>query len=58
MPDDVNDNLAVQECKDPKTLSMKINGNNVTLKFSSKRNDEVSKQVKQILIESYINRKL
>ena len=57
MPDSANDNLAVQECTAPRTLTMKVNGNNVTLRFSLERNDEVSKQVKKILLASYINRK-
>lgn len=57
MPDSVNENLAVQECTTSKTLTMKINGNNVTLKFSPERNDVVCNQVKKILLSSYINRK-
>ncbi len=58
MPDSANDILAVQECTAPKTLTMKINGNNVTLKFSSERNDVVFNQIKKILLVSYINRKM
>ena len=57
MPDNVNDNLVVQGYTASKALTMKINGNNVTLKFCPKRNDVVCGQIKKILLASYINRK-
>ena len=41
MPESTNDIIAVQECTTPKTLTMKIKGNNVILKFSSKKNDMI-----------------
>ena len=55
MPGSMNNNLAVQECAVSQTITMKVNGNNVTLKFSPERNDAVCKQVKKILLASYIN---
>ena len=58
MPDNANDNLAVQECTVSKTITMKVNGNNVTLKFSSERNDVVCNHIKKILLESYIKKRL
>jgi hypothetical protein len=58
MPDSANDNLFVLEFTTSKTLTMKVNGNNVTLKFSHERNDVVCNQIKKILLASYIqNRK-
>lgn len=58
MSDIANDNLATQEYATPRTLTMKVNGNNVTLKFSAERNDVVCNQIKKILLKSYIYKKL
>lgn len=53
-----NDNFVVQEYMTSKTITMTVNGNNVTLKFSPERNDAVSNIIKKILLECYIKRKL
>ena len=58
MPDNTNGNEVVRENIASKTITMKVNGNNVSLKFSSERNDSVSKLIKKILLECYIKRKL
>lgn len=58
MPDNTSENVAVQEYTALKTLTMKVNGNNVTLKFSRERNDAVSNVIKKILLECYIKKKL
>jgi hypothetical protein len=58
MADNPKESLPIREDADSKSLAMKINGHNVTLTFSSERNDKVSNQIKQILLESYINKKL
>lgn len=58
MSDNVINSLPILEGVVPQALIMKVNGNNVTLTFSPERNDAVSNQIKKILLESYINKKL
>lgn len=57
MPDNEKDNLTVQECTVSQKISMKVKGINVTIQFATERNDMLCKQVKKMLLTSYLSKK-
>lgn len=58
MTNNLKDSLFIKEVIVSQTLTVKVNGHNVTLTFSPNRNDVVSNQIKKILLDSYIHKKL
>lgn len=56
MPEKEKENLVVQESTVSHTITMKVNGNNATIIFASKRNDEVCNQLKKMLLTSYLRK--